>query len=365
MTLSENVKNTYAVITGSGSYIPKNIVKNSDFLKHEFYEGPGKRIEKDNEEIIDKFYQITDIEERRYVEEHMTNSEIAYRAAKNAIESSGTDPETIDYIIVGHNFGDIKHNSRYIDTVPSLATRVKYKLGIENPFCVGYDVLFGCPGWLEGVIQANLFIKAGAAKKVLVIGTETLSRVYDPYDRDGMIYSDGAGATIIEAVESEEPVGILSHLSRTDAKEFGYMLWMDKTYKPDVEDEALYLKMQGRKLYNYALSTVPPTIKATIDQAGITIDDIKKIFIHQANAKMDEAMVSRLFKLYHHKTFDPDLVPMTINKFGNNSVATLPVLYDLVSKGQMEGQEIKSGDYVVFASVGAGVNVNSVVYKVP
>jgi len=365
MALSEQVKKTYAAITGSGSYVPKNVVKNSDFLNHEFYEGPGKRIEKENSEIIDKFYQITDIEERRYVEEHLTNSDIAYFAAKNALESSGTDPESLDYIIVGHNFGEIKHNSRYIDTVPSIATRVKYKLGIENPFCVAYDVLFGCPGWLEGVIQANLFIKAGAAKKIMVIGTETLSRVYDPYDRDGMIYSDGAGATIIEAIEPEEPKGILTHLSRTDAKDFGYMLWMDKTYKPDSDDDALYLKMQGRKLYNYALSTVPQTIKTTIDQAGISIEQIKKIFIHQANAKMDEAMVSRLFKLYGYKTFDPSLVPMTINKLGNNSVATLPILYDLVTKGKMEGQEIHSGDYVVFASVGAGVNVNSVVYKVP
>ena len=365
MASTDNVKKTYAVITGSGSYIPKKVVKNSDFLDKEFYEGPGKKIEKDNEEIIEKFYQITDIEERRYVEEHLSNSDIAYLAAKNAIESSGTDPETLDYIIVGHNFGDIKHNSRYIDTVPSIATRVKHKLGIENPFCVGYDVLFGCPGWLEGVIQAHMFIKAGEAKKVMVIGTETLSRIYDPYDRDSMIYSDGAGATIIEAVESETPVGILTHLSRTDAKEFGYMLWMDKTYKPEVEDDSLYLKMMGRKLYNYALSTVPQTIKSTIDKAGLDITDIKKIFIHQANAKMDEAMVSRLFKLYHHKSFDPELVPMTINKFGNNSVATLPILYDLVSKGKMEGQEIKSGDYVVFASVGAGVNANSVVYRVP
>ena len=362
MTLS---KSTYAVISGSGSYIPKNVVKNSDFLNHEFYEAPGKKIEKENHDIIEKFYQITDIEERRYVEDHMNNSDIAYLAAKDALESSNTDPETLDYIIIGHNFGDINNNSRYIDTLPSIATKVKHKLEIENPFCVAYDVLYGCPGWLEGVIQANLFIKAGAAKKVMVIGTETLSRIYDPYDRDGMIYSDGAGATIIEAVESEEPVGILSHLSRTDAKDFGYMLWLDKTYKPDIEDDSLYLKMQGRKLYNYALSTVPPTIKATIDKAGLSIDDIKKIFIHQANAKMDEAMVSRLFRLYHHKKFDPALVPMTINKFGNNSVATLPILYDLVSKGKMEGQEIKSGDDVIFASVGAGVNVNSVVYRVP
>ncbi len=358
-------KKVYAVITGSGSYIPEIVVKNSDFLNRELYEGFGKRIEKDGEEIIEKFVQITDIHERRYLSDDLVMSDMAYFAAKDALESSGTDPETLDYIIVGHNFGDVKKGDTHLDTVPSIASRIKQKLGIENPFCVGYDMLFGCPGWLESFIQANLFIKAGAAKKVLVIGSDALSRISDPYDRDSMIYSDGAGATIIEAVESEEPVGVLSHLSRTDAKEFAHMLWMDKTYKPDSDDNGLYLKMQGRKLYNYALSTVPQTIKATIEKAGIDVNDIKTILIHQANAKMDEAMVSRLFKLYGHKGFDPKMVPMSIQKLGNNSVATIPILYDLINKGKFEGQTFDSGDYLNFASVGAGVNVNSLVYRVP
>lgn len=358
-------KATYAVITGSGSYIPKKVVKNSDFIDRELYEGYGKKIEKHGEEIINKFVQITDIQERRYLTEDMLMSDMAYYAAKDALESSGTDPETLDYIIIGHNFGDVKYNDTHIDSVPSIASKVKHKLGIENPFCVGYDMLFGCPGWLESLIQANLFIKAGAAKKVLVIGSDALSRISDPYDRDSMIYSDGAGATIIEAVESEEPVGVLSHLSRTDAKDNAYMLWMDKTYNPDNNDKGLYLKMMGRKLYNYALSTVPQTIKSTIDKAGLDVNDIKTILIHQANAKMDEAMVQRLFKLYGHKGFDPKMMPMSIQKLGNNSVATIPILYNMINKGEMEGQQFNSGDYLVFASVGAGVNVNSLVYRVP
>ncbi len=358
-------KKTYSVITGSGSYIPKVVVKNNDFLNRELYEGFGKRIEKDNQEIIEKFVQITDIHERRYLADDLKMSDMAWFAAKDALESSGTDPETLDYIIVGHNFGDVKKGDTHLDTVPSIASRIKQKLGIENPFCVCYDMLFGCPGWLESFIQANLFIKAGAAKKVMVIGSDALSRISDPYDRDSMIYSDGAGATIIEAVKSEEPTGVLSHLSRTDAKDFAFMLRMDKTYKPDSDDNGLYLKMQGRKLYNYALTTVPQTIKATIDKAGIDVNDIKTILIHQANAKMDEAMVSRLFKLYGHKGFDPKMVPMSIQKLGNNSVATIPILYDLINKGKFEGQAFNSGDYINFASVGAGVNVNSLVYRVP
>lgn len=358
-------KELYAVITGSGSYIPKVVVKNSDFLNHDLFEGYGKRINHNNEDIIEKFVQITDIHERRYLSDDLVMSDMAYFAAKDALESSGTDPETLDYIIVGHNFGDVKKGDTHVDTVPSIASKIKHKLGIENPFCVSYDMLFGCPGWLESFIQANLFIKAGAAKKVLVIGSDALSRISDPYDRDSLIYSDGAGATVIEAIESEEPVGVLSHLSRTDAKELAYMLWMDKTYNNEVEDSGLYLKMQGRKLYNYALSTVPQTIKTAIEKANIDVNDIKTILIHQANAKMDEAMVSRLFKLYGHKGFDPKMVPMSIQKLGNNSVATIPILYDLISKGKMEDQNFSSGDYLVFTSVGAGVNVNAMVYRVP
>jgi len=358
-------KKLYSVITGSGSYIPKKVVKNSDFLNKELYEGYGKRIEKDGQEIIDKFVQITDIHERRYITDDLVMSDIAYFAAKDALESSGTDPETLDYIIIGHNFGDIKHGNTHIDTVPSIAAKVKHKLGIKNPFCVGYDMLFGCPGWLESFIQANLFIKAEAAKKVLVIGSDALSRISDPYDRDSMIYSDGAGATIIEAVESEEPIGVLSHLTRSDTKEEAFMLWMDKTHNPDVDDDSLYLKMQGRKLYNYALTTVPQTIKTSIEMAGIDVKDVNTILIHQANAKMDEAMVTRLLKLYGHRGYDPNLVPMSIQKLGNNSVATIPILYDLINKGKMEGQKFKSGQYLVFASVGAGVNVNSLVYRIP
>ena len=138
---------------------------------------------------------------------------MAFFAAEKAIADSKIDPETLDYIIFAHNFGNVKQGAIQGDAVPSLAARVKQKLRIKNPKCVAYDVLFGCPGWVEGVIQASAFIKAGMAKKCLVIGAETLSRVVDAHDRDSMIYSDGAGATIIEA--SNEEGGILNHTSAT------------------------------------------------------------------------------------------------------------------------------------------------------
>jgi 3-oxoacyl-[acyl-carrier-protein] synthase-3 len=121
--------------------------------------------------------------------------------------------------------------------------------------------------------------------------------------------------------------------------------------------------MNGRKLYEYAITTVPQLVKDTLDKAGIVLSQVKKVLIHQANAKMDDAMLHRLFKLFGIRTIPEHIMPMTISKLGNNSVATVPILYDLIMKGKMENHIINPGDYIVFTSVGAGMNVNAVVYK--
>ena len=177
-------------ITGTGSYIPDTIEKNENFHQHEFLNADGSLINHPNEVIIEKFKAITGIGERRYVENSLNCSDIAFYAAEKAIEDAKINQEELDYIIVAHNYGDVKHNVEQSDTVPSIASRVKHLLGIKNPKCVGSDLLFGCPGWIQGVIQANAFIKSGIAKKCLVIGAETLSRVVDKHDRDSMIYSE-------------------------------------------------------------------------------------------------------------------------------------------------------------------------------
>jgi 3-oxoacyl-[acyl-carrier-protein] synthase III len=353
----------YSVIAGTGCYIPEKIVKNDDFLSNVFFENDGAKIETQNEEIIQKFKKITNIAERRYVDDYLVTSDIAAIAAENALTSSGIDRETLDYVIVAHNFGDVKSANRKTDIVPSIASRVKHKLGIKNPFAVAYDVIFGCPGWLQGIIQANYFIKSGDAKRVLVIGAETLSRVSDPHDRDSMIYSDGAGATILEAKKSNEPVGILSNATRTDASEFAYLLGMDKSYNPELTSSDLYLKMNGRKLYEYALNYVPQLVKICIEKAKLSLNKISKVLIHQANEKMDEAILQRLFKLYENAKIPQDVMPMIINKMGNSSVATLPTMLDLILKGHLPDHKINSGDNLVFASVGAGMNINAITYR--
>ena len=358
-------KKLYSVIVWTGSYVPARRVLNSDFLDKKLFDASGEMLKKSNQETIDKLAQITGIKERRQVADDQVSSDIAYLAAADALKSSGIDKESLDYIIVAHNFGDVLAGNVRSDFVPSLAARVKHKLGIVNPKTVAYDLPFGCPGWLQGVIQANYYLKSGDCQRVMVIGAETLSRICDPHDRDSMIYADGAGATILEAVSSDKPVGILAHAVRSDTLEHAYMLWIGKSYDPQHQGDELYIKMDGHKLYEYALKTVPLVVKESLEKAGLSISEIKKVLIHQANEKMDEAIVKRLFKICDSGEYKPEIMPMIISWLGNSSVATIPTLLDLLLKGKLEDHALGAGDNVVFSSVGTGMNINSVVYRLP
>lgn len=356
---------SYSIITGSGSYVPDHIVRNEDFLGHTFFDDNGSLLDRPNEEIIRKFAEITGIFERRYVSTELVASDIAFFAAIEAILNAELDPETLDMIILAHNFGDIREDNPRSEFVPSLASRVKHRLGIKNPLAVCYDLPFGCAGWLQGVIQADLYMRSTQAKKILVIGAETLSRVADPHDRDSMIYADGAGAVILESHQSAVPVGILAHSSRTYAEE-AYILRMSRSNcaKYPIPDR-LFLKMQGRSLYQKALKVVPEVIKESMDKARLNIEDMNMLLIHQANRKMDEAILMRLYHAFNCPELPEHVMPLTISWLGNSSVATLPTLYDLINKKQMPEYRLQSGNHLVFASVGAGVNVNSLVYRVP
>jgi 3-oxoacyl-[acyl-carrier-protein] synthase-3 len=352
----------YSRFVGTGSDIPTRVIPNSEFIEHEFYAEDGTRYEQSNEQIIKKFEEITGINERRHVTDDLLASDIAFHAAKDALESAQIDKESLDYIIVAHDFGDVSAGNRRTDALPSLASRVKHRLGIDSPGTVAYDLLFGCPGWLQGVIQADYFIRSGDAKRALVIGTETLSRVSDPHDRDSMIYADGAGATILEAVESDQPMGVIAHAARTDTRDHAFLLWMGPSYGPSAGQD-LMLKMHGHRLYEYAIKTVPKLVTQCLSKANIPIQQVSKILIHQANHKMDEAIVQRVFRLCGEKNVPSDIMPMTIAWLGNSSVATLPTLLDLILKGRLEGHNLGRGETVVFASVGAGMNVNAMAYK--
>ena len=351
-----------SIIVGTGSYIPEEVITNESFLQTQFREKDGSTFNVGNDTIIRKFAAITGIHERRYARPDQNASDLAYLAGVDAITNAAIDRESLDYIIVAHNFGDVSFKSNHTDQVPSLASRVKALLGIKNPDCVAYDLPFGCPGWVEAMVQANYFIKSGDAKKCLIIGTETLSRVIDPHDRDSMIFSDGAGAVVLVAAESTNN-GILSHKTETHALGYIDVLNMSHSCVSEVENSDLYIKMQGRKVYEFAVTYVPHVIKGALDKAGVTVDQVKKVLIHQANEKMDNAILARVFSLCGVTEMPKDVMPMTIGWLGNSSVATVPTLLDLLLKNKLEGHTVQSGDILVLASVGAGMNINAIVYR--
>ncbi|HBB48604.1 MAG TPA: 3-oxoacyl-ACP synthase [Flavobacteriaceae bacterium] len=355
------------IITGTGSYIPSSVTSNDEFKDHRFFNEDGEQLSENNEVIIRKFKAITGISERRYIKTHKVTSDIATFAAQRAIADAGIDAEALDYIVVAHNYGDVPDGHHQSDTVPSLASRVKHQLKIKNPRCVAYDILFGCPGWVEATIHCNAFMRGGLAKKCLVIGAEALSRVVDQHDRDSMIYSDGAGAVILELESNPQSTskdkGILHHLTATYALDEAHFIYFGPSYNQEENNARNYIKMYGRKIYEFAITRVPAAMKQCMEEAGQDIADLKKVFIHQANEKMDEAILQRFYKLYDLPT-PQDVMPLTINTLGNSSVATVPTLYDLVRRGELSGHEVVPGDLVMFASVGAGMNVNAILYRV-
>ncbi len=350
-----------SIIASTGCYIPSAAIPNNHFLAHDFYGTDGNKLARPNSEIIEKLYEITGIRERRYVTDRLTTADIAYLAAEQTL--NGVDRESLDYIIVAQNFGDVKADNRRIDMVPTVAARVKHKLRIKNPYTVAFDLPFGCPGWLQAMIMADYYIKSGDAKRILVIGAEILSRFTDPHDIDSMIYADGAGCALIEA--GDHKAGILSHVTRSDTFDNAYLLWLGKSYNPTRNGNHLFIKMHGHEIYKYAVRTVPKVVKENLDKAGLHLSDVKKILVHQANGKMDDAILKRLFELYRIQEIPADIMPMIISWAGNSSVATLPTMFDLILKGKLDNHRLQSGDIAVFTSVGAGMNVNSMIYRMP
>jgi 3-oxoacyl-[acyl-carrier-protein] synthase-3 len=352
-----------SVIIGTGAFIPEDIQTNAHFSAYTFFEATGVPHHEGIGTTIEKFRKITGIMERRYAPKDMNTSDMAAKAGREAIENSKIDPETLDQIVVAHNFGDVAYGSIQSQNVPSLACRVKHLLGIQNPACIAYDVLVGCPGWLHAVIQTHAWFQAGMAKRVLLIGAETLSRVIDLSDRDSMIFADGAGAVVLEHQETAAGgSGILGCSALTHSLEEVNYIDMGVSNKRS-DSNAMFIKMKGRKVYEYALKYVPQAMKDCLDKSGLHIKDISQILIHQANEKMDEEIVKRLYALYDMVP-SQNIMPMSIQWLGNSSVATIPTLYHLVLKDKVPEHRLAAGDIVLFASVGAGMNINAACYRV-
>lgn len=352
-----------SVIIGTGSFLPEKVIENNYFLDHTFYKHDGTKVVKPTEQVVKKLEEISGIESRRYAGDNTDTVQLAVYASEKAIENAGIDKEVIDGIILAHNFGNLKSGLDYPLLLPNLAALVKNRLDIKNHQCFAYDILFGCPGWVQGMIQADQAIRAGAAKNVLVIGVEILSRIVDKHDLDSMLFGDGAGAAILQAKETETKTGILSSHTYSHCLSDADYLKMGSSYNEDKADDEMFIKMQGRNVYRYAVTHVPDLITDCLTKSNTSIEEIDMFLFHQANAKLIKAVGDKLFKMHNYDGDYEKLVPITLQHTGNSSVATVPTLLDNVLRNELEGYHIKKGDKVLFAAVGSGMHANCVIYQ--
>ncbi len=349
-------------IVATGSAMPERRIPNSYFFDRTFLNEDGTPMTKPVEEIVAKLEQITGIRERGYIPETGDSVPLMAEACENAIGTWGQDRNKIDGIIVGHNAGNMLEGRQGFHTVPNMAALLKHRLGITNHECFAYDLLFGCPGWVQGLIQAHQAIRSGDATHVLVVGIEVASRLLDPYDLDSMILADGCGAAIVSTADNDRE-GIISYATFSHALDDISCIYLDRSYNKEWDDPTLF-KMNGKEVYKYATVWVPRVIKKALDKAGLNASDVDMFLFHQANAKMLHAFANNLAQMYNLEGLSFEgKIPVTIQFTGNTSVATVPTMLDLIVKGRLEGYRIEPGMTVVFASVGAGMHCNALVYR--
>jgi 3-oxoacyl-[acyl-carrier-protein] synthase-3 len=350
------------IILGTGSVIPELVVPNSHFASNEFYDRDGVKVGKSSEEIIEKLESITGIRERRYVPFDKDSIELMAEASRLAVADAGLEVDQLSGIIVAHNAGNMVPQTGIFHTVPNLAARLKNSLNCTNHQCFAYDILFGCPGWIQGIIQAHQTLQCGDGEHILVTGLEIASRLLDPHDVDSMILGDGCGAVVVSA-STDGSRGVLAYSTFSHGQDDNRIIYLDKSNKPGV-DGSCYFHMNGREVYKYATKWVPVVIKEALGKANLSIGDVDIFLFHQANAKMLNAIVKNLAEAYgvSESLFDGK-VPSTIEFLGNTSVATIPTMLDLIMKNKLDGYSISDGQIAVMASVGAGMHCNALVYR--
>lgn len=338
------------------------LVTNSDFLANEFFDKEGNPLERSTEAIISKLEEITGIRERRYVPFAEDSIGLMTEASRLAVEDAGINVIDLSGIIVAHNAGNMVPGTGAFHTVPNLAAALKHELGDTNHKCFAYDILFGCPGWLQGIIQAHHAIQCGDAEHVLVTGLEIASRMLDPHDVDSMILADGCGACVVSREDGGER-GIIAHSTFSHGQDDNRIIYLGPSNKKGVEGSC-YFHMNGREVYKYATKWVPLVIKDALEKAKTSITDVGIFLFHQANAKMLCSITKNLAELcgIGEGSFIGK-VPSTIEFLGNTSVATIPTMLDLILKGGLDGYKIKKGEIGIFASVGAGMHCNALVYE--
>lgn len=318
-----------AVVVGVGHYLPERVVPNAEF---------EQTIETSDEWIKSR----SGIERRHFAAEGQTTSDMATRAAEAAISAAGLSPDDIDAIVLATSTADL--------TFPSAATMVQARLGMTRGFA--YDVQAVCAGFVFALTNANALIVSGQAKRVLVIGAETFSRLMDWSDRSTcVLFGDGAGAVILEAQEGDgtaQDRGILSCDLNSDGRHKD-ILYVDGGVSTGTTG---YLRMQGKEVFRHAVEKLAQTAHAALDKIGLSGEDVDWIVPHQANIRIIEGTAKRM-------QVPMDRVVVTVQDHGNTSAASIPLA---LSVGVERGQ-IKTGDLLVTEAIGGGLAWGSVVLR--
>jgi 3-oxoacyl-[acyl-carrier-protein] synthase III len=313
--------NNRAVVIGVGHYLPDRIVPNSHF---------------------ESFLDTTDawiksrsgIEYRHFAADGQGTSDLAARAAKAALENAGLEANDLDAIVLATSTADL--------TFPSAATMVQNEIGMTRGFA--FDVQAVCAGFVYALSNANALIVSGQAKRVMVIGAETFSRIMDWTDRGTcVLFGDGAGALILEAQENTGKTtdrGILSVDLNSDGRHRD-ILYVDGGV---ATQSTGFLRMQGKEVFRHAVEKLAATAETALEKAGLTSDDVDWIVPHQANLRIIKATATKM-------GLPMEKVIVTVQDHGNTSAASIPLAMSVgVSKGQ-----IKPGDLIVTEAIGGGL----------
>ena len=319
-----------AVVRGVGHYLPERVVPNAEF---------EASLETTDEWIRSR----SGIESRHFAAEGETTSHLAAKAAQAALDMAGFAADDIDAVLVATSTPDL--------TFPSVATMVQERLGMTRGF--GFDVQAVCAGFIFALTNANALILSGQAKRVLVIGAETFSRIMDWTDRSTcVLFGDGAGAVVLEAAEGTGATsdrGILSADLNSDGR-YRDMLYVDGGVS--TTGQSGKLRMQGNPLFRQAVEKLASTAEAALEKVGLSGTDVDWIVPHQANLRIITATAQRM-------DVPMDRVIVTLQGHGNTSAASIPLA---LSVGVARGQ-IKQGDLLVTEAIGGGLAWGSVVLR--
>ncbi|MBT5187721.1 MAG: ketoacyl-ACP synthase III [Kordiimonadaceae bacterium] len=310
-----------SIISGTGSYLPANILTNKDL---------EQKVDTTDEWIIER----TGIEKRHIAADNEATSDLAVEAALKALESAGLVPEDIDLIIVGTSTPD--------QTFPSTATTVQYKLGITKG--AAFDVQAVCSGFIYALTTADNFIKAGQAKHVLVIGAEIFSRILDWEDRSTcVLFGDGAGAVILSAHTGSgdnHDQGILASRIHSDGQ-YNDLLYVDGGVS--TTQTVGHLRMKGREVFRHAVVNLAAVVKEVLEDTNLTSEEIDWIVPHQANKRILDGTARKL-------KMSPDKVVITVHEHANTSAASIPLALDQAVR---DGR-ITRGQVLILEAMGGG-----------